>query len=116
MRSAAAAAATDPRSRVLELESSTSDASATVVAMRDGTAFLMGHEVPRLDADHTYQLWTMTGDPADPDLVPTAVLGRTVDVAAFHASEGSLGYMVSAEQVPGATAPEAGVLLEGHYG
>lgn len=115
MRSAAAAAAADPRSRMLELDSSTSEATATVVAMPDGTAFLMGHDVPRLTGDRTYQLWTMTGDPADPDLLPTAVLGRSVDVAMFHAPEGSLGFLVSEERAPGVPAPARGAVLEGHY-
>jgi hypothetical protein len=115
MRSAAAAAAADPRSRTLRLDSSTSRATATVVSMPDGTAFLIGHDVPRLDAGRTYQLWTMTGDPAAPDLVPTAVLGRSVDVAAFHAPEGSLGFMVSEERAPGTTTPEQAAMLEGHY-
>ena len=115
MRSAAAAAAADPRSRTLQLGSATSKATATVVAMPDGTAFLMGHDVPRLTGDWTYQLWTMTGDPAAPDLLPTAVLGRSVDVAVFHAPEGSLGFLVSEERAPGVPAPERGAVLEGHY-
>lgn len=115
MRSAAAAAAADPRSRMLQLDSSTSDATATVVAMPDGTAFLMGHGIPHLGGDRTYQLWTMTGDPGDPVLLPTAVLGRSVDVAAFHAPAGGFGFMVSEERAPGVPAPERGALLEGHY-
>ncbi len=115
MRSAAAAAATDPRARMLELESSASDMTATVVTMPDGSGFVMGHHVPRLAADRTYQLWALTGDPANPDMLPTAVLGRSVDVAAFHAPEGCLGFMISDEAAPGSSTPSAEKLLEGSY-
>jgi hypothetical protein len=115
MERAAAAAAADPGSTTLRLDSATSDASATVVTMPDGTAFVMGYDVPPLGRDRTYQLWTMTGDPADPEVVPTAVLGRTLGIAAFHAPEGSLGFMVSEERAPGTTAPAHAALLEGHY-
>jgi hypothetical protein len=114
MASAAAAAATDPRSRMLELESPTG-ASATVVALPDGTAFLMGHDVPTLSRDRTYQLWTMTGDPAAPEVSSVAVLGRSLGVAAFHAPDGSLGFMVSDEPARGAPALDHEVVLEGHF-
>ena len=50
VQSAAAAAAADPHATTLRLDSPTSTASATVVTMPDGTGFLMGHDVPRLDA------------------------------------------------------------------
>jgi anti-sigma factor RsiW len=115
MRSAAAAAAADPRSQVLHLASPTSDAAATVVSMPDGTAFVMGHHIPRLEEGRTYQLWTMTGVPANPAMVPTAVLGRTVGVASFRAPADGLGFVVSEEDAPGSTSPAAEHFLEGHY-
>ncbi len=115
MRSAAEAAVADPRSTTLRLASPTTGATATVVAMPDGTAFLMGHGVPHLDEGRTYQLWSITGDPAAPDMLPTAVLGRSVDVASFHAPEGSLGYMISEERAPGVPAPGTEALVKGMY-
>jgi len=115
MRGAANAAMADPRSRKLMLTSATSDAAVMVVTMPDGTAFLVGHDVPRLGEGRTYQLWTMTGDAAEPRILPTAVLGRSIDVASFHAPSGTLGYLISAERAPGVSTPEHDALLEGHY-
>lgn len=116
MRGAASAAMADPRASKLVLTSEVSDAAAMVVTMPDGTAFLVGHDVPRLEEGRTYQLWSLTGDAADPTMLPTAVLGRKIDVASFHAPPGTLGYMISAERAPGTSTPEHDALLEGLYG
>jgi len=114
MRRAAEVAAADPRARSVRLEGS-DRASATVIAMPNGRAFLMGHGIRRLGPGRTYQLWAMTGDLTDPTMVPAGILGRSVDVAAFHVPEGSRGFMVTEEAAPGTSRSDAAPVVEGHF-
>jgi hypothetical protein len=115
MHRAAEAAAADPRSRAVRLVSPRGGASATVIAMPDGAAFLMARDVERLGPDRTYQLWAITGDPDGPTLVSAGVLGRTLDLAAFRAPDGATGFMVTDEAAPGAVTAASRPVLEGHF-
>jgi len=115
MRRAAAAAAADPRARTLRLDGRAGSSAAMVVAMPGGDAFLMAHDIPRLQPGRTYQLWAVTGDGAGPKMVSAGLLGRSFDVAAFHVPEGARGFMVTDEAVPGAVHTDATPLLEGHF-
>jgi len=115
VRRAAEAAAADPRARTVRLQAAEGEAGATVVTMPDGEAFLMAHGVPRLAPGRTYQLWAVTGAPATPTVVSAGLLGRSFDVAAFHAPEGARGFMVTDEASPGAVHGDATPVLEGHF-
>ena len=86
-----------------------------IVTMPDGEAFLMAHDVPRLAPGRTYQLWAVMGEPANPTVVSAGLLGRSVDVAAFHAPEGARGFMVTDEAAPGAVHSGATPVLEGRF-
>ncbi len=118
-RRAAMAAMADPEARMVHLEPSddggSRGASATVVAMPDGDAFLMAEDLPKLAEGRTYQLWAMTGDHGAPTLLSTAILGRRVDVVAFHAPDGSLGFLITDEAAPGATNPVHPRVLSGEF-
>lgn len=119
-RRAALTAMADPKARMVYLEPPADGgrvgaASATVVTMPDGDAFLMAERLPALAPGRTYQLWAMTGDHADPTVLSTAILGRRVDVVAFHAPEGSLGFVLTDEAAPGATTTVRPRVLVGEF-
>ena len=118
-RRAAMAAMANPEARMVYLEprdaGSARSAGATVVAMPDGDAFLMVEDLPKLAPGRTYQLWAMTGDHGAPTLLSTAILGRRVDVVAFHAPDGSLGFLITDEVAPGATSPVRPSVLAGEF-
>lgn len=118
-RRAALVAMASPDARMVHLESAdasgSGSASATVVAMPDGDAFLMAEHLPALVQGRTYQLWAMTGDHAAPTLLSTAILGRRVDVVAFHAPHGSIGFLITDEAAPGATSPVRPRVLSGEF-
>jgi hypothetical protein len=115
MRRAAMAAAADPKARMLRMESPSGSASATVVSMPGGEGFLMGHGVDRLAPGRTYQLWAMTGDPATPRYVSAGVLGRDLEVVAFHAPRGSMGFVVTVEDDDGAIRSSGPTALRGRF-
>lgn len=118
-RRAALAAMADPRARMAYLEpasdSGAPGASATVVAMPGGDAYLMAEHLPKLAPGRTYQLWAMTGTHDDPTLLSSAILGRRVDVVAFHAPDGSLGFLITDEAAPGATTSVRPKVLAGEF-
>jgi hypothetical protein len=115
MRDAAAAAMADPRARTLQLESA-AGATATLVTMPDGAGYLMVDGLPHLSRDRTYQLWAMIGDSATPKMLSSGVLGPAIDVIAFRAPRGALGFALTDERAPGAVRPWARHVLEGHFG
>jgi hypothetical protein len=115
MRSAAEAAAADPRARTADLQAARGPTRAKVVTMPDGTSFLMASDVPRLRPGRIYQLWAVVGDEPRPPMVPAGLLGRSFDVAAFHAPGDTVGFMVTEEAAPGVEHTRARPVLEGHY-
>ncbi|HUV10995.1 MAG TPA: anti-sigma factor [Acidimicrobiia bacterium] len=118
-RRAALAAMASPQARMAHLEPVDAGAppgvSATVVTMPGGDAYLMAEHLPRLAPGRTYQLWAMTGDHGDSTLLSTAILGRRVDVVAFHAPGGSLGFLITDEEAPGATTSVRPRVLAGEF-
>ncbi len=100
---AAAAAAVDPESRTVALGSADGRHHTMVVAMPDGSGYLVAGNLPRLPEGRVYQLWAMTGSPADPTVVSAGVLGRSFDVAAFRGPTDTFGYAVTDEVAPGVT-------------
>jgi anti-sigma factor RsiW len=115
MRSAAEAAAADPRARTVDLQAASGAMRAKVVTMPDGTSFLMATDMPRLAPGRIYQLWAVVGDEPHPPMVSAGLLGRTFDVAAFHAPGDTVGFMVTEEAEPGVEKTHADPVLEGHY-
>jgi anti-sigma-K factor RskA len=115
MEHAAQAAAADPRARTARLDGARRSGSATVVTMPDGTSFLMAKDVPRLEPGRIYQLWAVVGDAPDAPMVSAGLLGRSFDVAAFHAPGDARGFMVTDEAAPGVEHTDAAPVLEGHY-
>ncbi|MCJ7439526.1 MAG: anti-sigma factor [Acidimicrobiia bacterium] len=115
MRRAAMGALADPRARTVRLKALDGAGSATVVSMPDGGGFLMAHGVARRARGRTYQLWAMTGDPGTPGLVSAGVLGRELDIAAFHAPASAHGFVVTEEAEPGAPTATGHVMLAGEF-
>jgi Anti-sigma-K factor rskA, C-terminal/Anti-sigma-K factor RskA, N-terminal domain len=115
MRRAAEAAVADPRARTVNLRAASGSTRAKVVTMPDGTAFLMATDVPRLAPGRIYQLWAVVGDEPHPPMVSAGLLGRSFDIAAFHAPGDTVGFMVTAEAAPGVDQTHATPVLEGHY-
>ncbi|HEY8215975.1 MAG TPA: anti-sigma factor [Acidimicrobiia bacterium] len=115
MEHAAEAAAADPRARRASLDGAKGAGSAMVVTMPDGTSFLMAKHVPRLERGRIYQLWAIVGDAPDPPMVSAGLLGRSFDVAAFHAPGDARGFMVTDEAAPGVEHTDAAPVLEGFY-
>ena len=115
MQRAATAALADPRARKVELTGGSEVGSVMVVTMPDGGGFVMGHGVRRLPEGRTYQLWAMTGDREAPTLVSTAVLGRSLDVLAFHSSVSVIGFVITDEAAPGAVRSHRSPVLSGTY-
>ena len=115
MRRAAMGAMADPDARTVRLRADGGAGSATVVTLPGGGGFLMAEDLPRLAAGRTYQLWAMTGDAGAPGLVSAGVLGRDLEIAAFHAPESVHGFVVTDETAPGAITPSAHRMLVGEY-
>jgi Anti-sigma-K factor rskA len=115
MRRAAMGAMADPDARTVRLRADAGAGTATVVTLPSGSGFLMAEDVPRLAPGRTYQLWAMTGDAAAPGLVSAGVLGRDLEIAAFHAPESAHGFVVTDEAAPGAITPSDHRMLAGEY-
>lgn len=105
----------DPHARMVELAADDGTEAASIVALPDGHAYLMGDDLPRLAAGRTYQLWAMTGDAAAPTLVSTAVFGRTLGIAPFRAPGASKGFVLTDEPAPGVPVSEGRVVAEGRF-
>ena len=114
MRQAAVAAAADPDAQMVHLTSD-DGMSATVITMPDGAGFFMADDLPRLPQGRTYQLWALTGDPDDPEMVSAGVLGRSVEVAAFRGPVTAMGFAVTEEPESGGAEPSGAPVLTGRY-
>lgn len=102
---AATSALGDPRAEHVELTAAHPPASsvAEIVVLPSGSAFLVNHSLPDLDADQTYQLWGKVGD----QLVSLGVLGSAPHDVAFHVDHGAVitTYAVTAERAGGVVRP-----------
>jgi len=101
--------------RTVSLTSEDDTMDAMVLTMPDGGGYFMSEDLPPLHEGRTYQLWALTGDPEDPDMVSAGVLGRNVAVAAFHGPAHVLGFAVTEEDDAGAMQPSGHPMLEGRF-
>jgi hypothetical protein len=101
--------------RTVRLTSSDDEMTATILTMPDGAGFFMSEDLPRLEQGRTYQLWALTGDPDEPDMVSAGVLGPAVEVVAFHGPEDAMGFAVSEEDASGAAQPSDDLMLKGRF-
>ncbi len=74
---------------------------ARVVLLPDGSGYLKSDGLARLDADHTYQLWAVTGPESDPVVISAGVLGSNPEAAAFRATGTVQGFAITVERTPG---------------
>ncbi len=74
---------------------------ARVVLLPDGTGYLQNESMRPLAPALTYQLWALTGDPAQPTAISSGVLGADPHVVAFHAPVGAHGLGITVEHAPG---------------
>lgn len=74
---------------------------ARVVLLPDGSGYLKNDGLARLDVDHTYQLWALTGSPDHPVEISAGVLGADPSAAAFQASTDVKGLAITIERAGG---------------
>jgi hypothetical protein len=98
---------------VIALDAMHGDGGGEVVMMPDGTGYLMGKELPTLDADSTYQLWARVGDDNAARMVSLGVLGREPGISAFRLAASPSMFEVTAEPASGSDAPGTNVVLRG---
>ncbi|MEY2397499.1 MAG: hypothetical protein QOJ00_673 [Actinomycetota bacterium] len=103
-------AAADPGSRVVSLRSADGTASADAVLRPNGTGYLMHTRMPKLDADHTYQLWGLA---SGSKMVSLSVLGADPTVAGFTAKLALTQLAITIERAGGATQPTQQPLVSG---
>jgi anti-sigma-K factor RskA len=87
----------DPDATKVQLQSTDGTTIARAVVLPDGSAYLMGHELPGLDDDRTYQLW---GDTGDGTLVSLGLLGADPTTVTFRAG-GDLAALAITEEEAG---------------
>jgi anti-sigma-K factor RskA len=87
--------------RQVDLTGKTGATLARVVLLPDGTGYLRGDHLERLPADETYQLWAVTGTPAQPVTVSAGVLGSDPQAVPFRASGPVRAFAVTVEHVGG---------------
>jgi len=78
---------------------------ARVVLLPDGSGYLKSDGLAQLDAQHTYQLWALTGSAAHPVAISAGVLGSHPQAAEFRTSDPVLGFALTVEPAPGAPQP-----------
>ncbi len=76
---------------------------ARVVLLPDGSGYLKTDKLATLDADHTYQLWAVTGSPSNPVVISAGVLGADPSAAAFRTVGDVHGFAITVERAPGVT-------------
>jgi anti-sigma-K factor RskA len=88
---------------------------ARVVFLPDGTGYLKTDAMAPLDAEHTYQLWALTGTTDHPVAISAGVLGADPKAAAFRTSPDVHGFAITVERAPGVVqskqAPYASAVL-----
>jgi anti-sigma-K factor RskA len=94
-------AAQAPGAREVGLRSPAGATLARIVLLPDGAGYLKGDQLARLPADHTYQLWAVTGSMTKPTVVSAGVLGPAPAALAFHASGPVRAFAVTVEKAGG---------------
>jgi anti-sigma-K factor RskA len=113
MEQQAMAARGSSSAHVIPLDAMDGDGGAEVVMLPDGTGFLMGHELPALAADRTYQLWAKVGDADAARMVSLGVLGRNPGISAFRLAAQPSMFEVTSEPAAGSAEPGTGVVMRG---
>jgi len=113
LRAAVEAARDDPEAREAALADVDGEVRATVVYLDDGTGYVTNTALDKLPRGRTYQLWAMVDDETGPAVVSAGVLGRDVELAAFHFDGRVRGFAISTEKAPGALAPHEPLTAEG---
>lgn len=90
------AALDDPGSQILELTSADGRLAIRGAVTSDGMGYLRASELPRLDAERTYQLWGAAGE----QLLSLGVLGSDPDIVSFRARPYA-AFAITEEAVPG---------------
>lgn len=104
-----AAAKADPTARRVDLRSGDGAIFAEAWMLADGRGYLVSNNLPRLDADKTYQLWAVEGI----EKVSVGVLGPGPEASAFRASGPVTALAITAEDGGGARQPTADPLVVG---
>jgi anti-sigma factor RsiW len=102
---ALAADAREHGAKTAQLRSADGSQRVEVVYAEDGQGYVLADELHRLPTGQTYQLWAMVGDAAAPRPISAGVLGRSVDAAIFQFDGPVVGFAITIEDAPGATAP-----------
>jgi hypothetical protein len=113
MEQQAMAARASDDAHVIALDSMADHGGGEVVMMPDGTGYLMGQDLPQLDANRTYQLWAKVDDGATARMVSLGVLGRTPGISAFRLAATPTMFEVTAEPVSGSEVPGDTVVMRG---
>ena len=79
---------------------------ARLVLLPDGTGYLKNDGMRPLDADQTYQLWALTGDPDKPTVISAGVLGSDPKAVAFQAAGDVHAFALTVEDAPGVVSSE----------
>jgi anti-sigma-K factor RskA len=87
--------------RTVSLERPDGAEAAQVVVLPDGTGYLKSDHLAPLDAQHTYQLWAVTGKASDMVVISAGVLGSHPEAAAFRAPTEVDGFAITVERSPG---------------
>jgi len=74
---------------------------ARVVLLPDGTGYLKSDRMAPLDANHTYQLWALTGSADQPVAISAGVLGSHPKAVAFQTATDVHGFAITIERAPG---------------
>jgi anti-sigma-K factor RskA len=113
MEQQAMAARGSSDAHVISLDAMEGQGGAEVVMLPDGTGYLMGHELPALDADRSYQLWARVGEGDAAQMVSLGVLGRTPGITPFRLAATPTMFEVTTEPASGSAKPGEGVVLRG---
>jgi len=98
---------------VIPLDAMAGDGGGEVVMLPDGTGYLMGHELPALSGDRTYQLWAKVDDGTTTRMVSLGVLGRTPGISPFRLVATPTMFEVTTEPATGSEVPGRAVVLRG---
>src|SRR5688572_17958999 len=102
---ALAADAREHGAKTARLRSADGSQRVEIVYARDGQGYVLADELRRLPTGRTYQLWAMVGDTAAPRPISAGVLGRSVEATIFEFDGPVVGFAITIEDAPGATAP-----------
>jgi len=83
------------------LSSSQGTQVARVVLLPDGSGYFKNDAMNPLDANHTYQLWAMSGTTDRRVAVSEGVLGADPGSASFHAAPAVTGFAITVEPAGG---------------